>query len=94
MRAKASDEPLGDKSVRQETVVMGYRSVARTLRKTWNTAAVINEYKSPMTALLTSQKLRMRICIRRKTTIGINEAIIAAAQIGIISLRIGYANSG
>ena len=45
-------------------------------------------------ALLTSQKERMRICITRMKKIGTRAASKAAAQMGTISLRRGYANSG
>jgi len=47
-----------------------------------------------MTALLTSQKLLTRIWQMRNTAMGIRAAIRAAAQMGTISLRRGYANSG
>ena len=40
-------------------------------------------------ALLTSQKERMRSCIRRMMAMGTRAARRAAAQIGIISLRRG-----
>jgi hypothetical protein len=45
-------------------------------------------------ALLTSQKERIRICITRMKKIGTSAASNAAAQMGTISLRRGYANSG
>jgi hypothetical protein len=47
-----------------------------------------------MTALLMSQNDRIRICMMRKKKIGTREASKAAAQMGMISLRRGYANSG
>jgi len=62
--------------------------------KTWKTAATINEYNSPIVALLTSQNERTLIWQIRKTANGMKKAIRAAAQIGTISLRRGYANSG
>ena len=45
-------------------------------------------------ALLTSQNERILICMNRKTTIGIRLASSAASQMGTISWRRGYANSG
>ena len=59
------------------------------LIKTWKTAAVMREYRRPTVALLTSQKLRARICTIKKTAKGMKKAMRAAAQMGMISLRRG-----
>ena len=45
-------------------------------------------------ALLTSQKERMRICMIRMMVMGTRATNKAAAHMGMISLRRGYANSG
>jgi len=66
----------------------------RHLRKTWKTAAVMREYRRPMTALLKSQKDRTRICASRKIKMGIKADMSAEATMGMISLRSGYANCG
>jgi len=61
----------------------GRRPPMSHFKKTWKTAAVISEYRTPIVALLTSQKLRIRSWQKRNTTKGTKKAINAAAQIGI-----------
>jgi hypothetical protein len=59
------------------------------LRNTWKTAAVMREYRRPITALFTSQKLRTRIWIMRNTAIGMSDARRAAAQMGT-QMQVSY----
>ena len=47
-----------------------------------------------MTALLKSQKLRMRICMHAMMAMGTTLARSAASQMGMMFLRSGYANCG
>lgn len=63
-------------------------------KNTWKTAALMSEKRRPITALLKSQKLRMRICMHAMTAMGTTLARNAAGQMGMMFLRSGYANCG